>query len=245
MMFSLFYHLQPCVLLILVQMDTTKSKTPGKARFELLWGSCLRQKGAKSHSLNCHMQLCATETQHLCKFHTQTNKELSFSLIGFHVQCLLALCKPSKSAFRLARVQLGARCSYYMEFCKVRLPWCRGWGGVQKPSVRGWMRGKARIVHNKPISFFSPAPPPPPPSLFFHHTESSIGCLHHSHNANHSRSLFMRWLICKDCPSSSNSRQRGNGTASRVVLNLSLRTDLYFSDSLRNGAARRHEFMDN
>lgn len=77
-------------------------------------------------ALNCHMQLCATETQHLCKFHTQTNKELSFSLIGFHVQCLSALCKPSKSAFRLARVQLGARCTYCMEFCKVRLLWCGG-----------------------------------------------------------------------------------------------------------------------
>lgn len=222
---------------ILNLMDTTKSKTVGKARFELLWGSCLRQKGATSHSLNCHMQLCATETQHLCKFHTQTNKDLSFSLIGFHVQCLLALCKPSKSALRLARVQLGARCTYCMEFCKVRLPWCRE-RGAKKSSVRSWRRGKARIVHNKPISFFSP-------SLFFHHTESSIGCLHHSHNANHSCSLFMRWLICKDCPSSSNSRQRGNGTASRVVLNLSLRNDLYFSDSLWNGAARRHEFMDN
>lgn len=157
MMFSLFYHLQPCVLLILLQMDTTKSKTPGKARFELLWGSCLRQKGAKSHSLNCHMQLCATETQHLCKFHTQTNKELSFSLIGFHVQCLLALCKPSKSAFRLARVQLGARCSYCMEFCKVRLPWCRGAGGYKNPpSGAGWGEKPALCITNQ--SHFSPPP---------------------------------------------------------------------------------------
>lgn len=167
------------------------------------------------------MQLCATETQHLCKFHTQTNKELSFSLIGFHVQCLLALCKPSKSAFRSARAQLGARCT----FCKVRLPWCRGRRGGS--SISGWRRGKARIVHNKTnLIFLHPAP------FFSHHTESSIGCLHHSHNANHSRCLFMRRLICKDDPSSSNSRQRGNGTASRVVLNLSLTTDLYFSDSL-------------
>lgn len=110
------------------------------------------KKEPKVSTLNCHMQLCATETQHLCKFHTQTNQELSFSLIGFHVQCLSALCKPSKSAFRLARVQLGARCTYCMEFCKVRLLWCGGGGS----SVRGWRRGKARIVHNKPISFFSP-----------------------------------------------------------------------------------------
>lgn len=64
--------------------------------------------------------------------------------------------------------------------------------------------------------------------LLFLLIQFSIGCLHHSHNANHSWSLFMCWLICKVCPSSSNSQQRRNITASRVVLNLSLRTDLYF-----------------
>lgn len=125
-------------------MDTTKSKTVGKTRFEQLRGSCLHQKGAKSHSLNCHMQLCATETQHLCKFHTQTNKALSFSLIGFHVQCLSALCKPSKSAFRLARVQLGARCTYCMEGGPPS-----GAGGGEKPAL---------CRTNQ--SHFSPPPPP-------------------------------------------------------------------------------------
>lgn len=113
-----------------------------------------------------------------------------------------------------------------------------GWG------VGGLGEGTAHILHNKPISFFSVFLPPSPP-CFSPLIQFSIGCLHHSHNANHSRSLFMRLLICKDCPSSSNSQQRGNITGSRVVLNLSLRTDLYFLIRYEKGTLGWHEFMDN
>lgn len=77
--------------------------------------------------------------------------------------------------------------------------------------------GGAPILHNKPISFFSVFF-----FLFFPNIQFSTGRLHCSHNANHSWSLFMHWLICKDGPSSSNSQQRRNVTASRVILNLSV-----------------------
>lgn len=84
-------------------------------------------------------------------------------------------------------------------------------------SWRVWERG-ARFCITNPSPFFSFFFPFfPPPNIQF-----STGRLHCSHNANHSWSLFMRWLICKDGPSSSNSQQRRNVTASRVILNLSV-----------------------
>lgn len=90
--------------------------------------------------------------------------------------------------------------------------------------LEGWGRGEAPILHNKPMSFFSVFFF----LLFFPHIQFSIGRLHCSHNANHSWSLFMHWLICKDSPSSSNSQQRRNITASRVILNLSVQSYLHF-----------------